>query len=266
VKFKGIFLIFNIVLLVSVLFIFFLPFFVLGQDYTKLFWSKNWILAVFFVIAVISLNTYFIMNWTFLTCLEKEDWPGLAEYLETKIYKKRRFTKKYIKSLIETYMVSSRVDDITKLETRIRRAKPKIFNAFILQFGIPYLVKSDAIAIETYFAGFKDNESLENIDWIRWNYLFGLMLQERMVEGLQLLADLVSKTKDDVLLLLSLYMLDASSGRNKNLNEIVRGRKRYLKKKYTRINFEKEVEKNRTNLQVLVLSKLINDSMEWLYA
>ena len=48
-KFKAIFVIFNLIILVSFLFIFLIPFFMLGWDYTQVFWTENWSVALVFV-------------------------------------------------------------------------------------------------------------------------------------------------------------------------------------------------------------------------
>ncbi len=76
-KFKAIYILFNVVLVVSFLVIFLMPVFLLGSDYFSLFWTRNWVIAVVFVVTLAALNTYFLLNWGLFTRLEREDWPGL---------------------------------------------------------------------------------------------------------------------------------------------------------------------------------------------
>ena len=47
-KFKTIFILFNIVIIASFAIIFFMPLMMLGWDYTAIFWKNNWFLPIVF--------------------------------------------------------------------------------------------------------------------------------------------------------------------------------------------------------------------------
>ena len=81
-KFKTIFIIFNVVIVFSFLFIFFMPLFLLGGDYFVDFFFNNWFIGILFVITLFIFNFYFLQNWQLFRLLENEDWNKLIEFLE----------------------------------------------------------------------------------------------------------------------------------------------------------------------------------------
>ena len=51
-KFRLLFIIFNFVILASFLLIFLMPAFVLGWEYTSVFWSTNWPVGLVFLVVL----------------------------------------------------------------------------------------------------------------------------------------------------------------------------------------------------------------------
>ncbi len=80
-KFRTIYILFNVVIAVSFVFVFFLPFFLLGWDYSLEFWKGSWYLALFFIVLLGVLNAFFAWNWKVFSLVEKEDWSGLSAHL-----------------------------------------------------------------------------------------------------------------------------------------------------------------------------------------
>ena len=76
-KFKTIFLLFNIIIVISFVFIFFMPVFMLGADYGITFWQKNWPLAIFFVLILAAFNGFFLSNWQVFSLIEAERWDSI---------------------------------------------------------------------------------------------------------------------------------------------------------------------------------------------
>ena len=87
-KFKTIYILFNAVILLSFGFIFLMPLLLLGSDYFSLFVSKNWIAGALFLLTLIIINGYFLWNWKLFHLLETEDWRGLINLLENRVYEK----------------------------------------------------------------------------------------------------------------------------------------------------------------------------------
>ena len=131
-RFKTIFIIFNIVIIISFLFIFFMPLLLLGVGQFDDFLAKNWISGVLFVLALGGFNAYFIRNWRLFELLEKEDWQSLIAYLEEAIYDKRRINRRHTKILINSYLVTSNTDAILKLGAFLSEQKPEIVPSFAI--------------------------------------------------------------------------------------------------------------------------------------
>mgnify|MGYP006273931227 CR=1 FL=1 len=265
-KFKVIFVVFNAIILVSFLFIFLIPFFMLGWNYTQVFWAENWTVALVFVAVMAGLNGYFAFNWKLFTLLEREDWYALIDYIEDRLYTRKRFGKQHIRVLVNTYVITSQPDKISRLEQFLRENKPALVPRFALHLGIPHLLQNDAEDMKAYYGEMREHPKCADREWIEWAYAFSLMLARESDDAKSVLLSLLERTKNDVLVLLTLYLLDAFTVSDTQVNNIVLERKRAFQSKYTQDEWKKEVEKNRGNLQVVVLSKLVRDASAWVFA
>ncbi len=264
-KFKLIFALFNGVVILSFLFIFLMPVFFLGWDYTQLFWSSNWIIAAAFAAVMIGLNAYFAANWKLFSYLESENWHGLISYLEDRIYNKGRYSKQHVRVIVNTYVVVADTEKIRRLEEHLRGHRPDYIPRFALHFGIPHLVGHDPHDIERYYGEMRSKRRCKDRPWIDWSYAFALMLQEKHDHAKSVLLRLLDEAKNPILRLLTVYLLDAFSVSDNEVRNLVVEEKRRLQSSYTPERWEREVEKNRGNLQVVVLSKLIRDAGKWAF-
>lgn len=265
-KFKTIFILFNVVIVFSFLFIFFMPLTVLGWDYAQVFWSRNWVLAVLFVIVMAGINAYFVSQWRLFMLLESEDWHGLIRYLEERVYERRRFRPQHVRILINTYVVTSRLDAIERLEEFLAKHRPALVARFALQLGVPYLLKNQADTAERFFAGLLENRRVERRDWIRWTHAFSLLLQHRQDDAKDGLKELVPDVKDPVLLVLALYLLEAFTKNDEEARELVESKLAELKQRYTQSQWSKEADKRKNEIHVLLLSKLLQEASDWAFS
>ncbi len=265
-KFKTIFIIFNIVIVLSFLFIFFMPLIVLGWDYSKAFWEKNWLLALLFVLVIAGLNTYFGLNWQLFSLLEREDWARVSEYLEKKVLTEGKVRKNFLRILVNSYLVTSNIDGISRLENFLKEKHPRLVSEFAVELGIPHLIKNDPIDLQEYYGQFIAMERFKEKGWISWNYAFSLMLQKKHEEARVMLQGLAQNNREPILLALSLYLLDAFAKSDDNMRLFVNEKKDAIRKRYTVSAWNKVLEKSNSNLQVVVLSKLIQDATLWLFA
>ena len=263
-KFKIIFILFNIVILVSFLVIYFMPLIMLGWDYTKVFWSRNWGLPVLFVAIIGLLNAYFVFNWKLFTLLEREDWPSLITYLERRIFEKKIIITQQVRILVNAYLVRSDLDAIAKLEEFIKEQKPNVLSRFALIFGLPYLLRNDSDEMAAYFAGFVGQKGKDGT-WIRWNYAFALVLQGKKDEAEQMLGGVCAEQGEPVLSLLSAYLLESLQPEDGSRRRLVEDGRNRLKKRYTPTLWAREVEKSRNNVQVVILAKLVEEATDWLF-
>ena len=264
-KFKVIFILFNVVILISFLVIYFMPLIMLGWDYTRVFWSKNWGLPVLFVGIIGLLNGYFIMNWKLFGLLEREDWPELIAYLEGKTYSKKFILPQQIRILINAYLVRSDLDAIGKLEGFLQKEREHLIPRFALAFGIPYLLRNNGAEMRDYFSRFLEIKSRDRY-WIRWNYAFALILQGEREKAREVLMGITDQKKEPVLSLLTLYLMDSLKSEDEVTRNAVASGIDEIAKRFTPTTWAREVEKSKNNIQVVILSKLVEEATDWVFA
>jgi len=265
-KMKAIFLLLNIVLGVAFLVIFLTPLFMLGGDWFNVFWTKNWPIAIVFVVALGGVDTYFLLNWTLFQKLEKEDWAGVASVLEDRIFHRGRIQSSGVRLLLNTYLVTSNTEGILALEAYLAKKKPVAIPKFSLAFGIPHLLATDPSEPEAFFRGLLATPQLQDRDWVVWNHAFSLLQLKRSDDARAELAGLVAAVSDPVLMLLSLYLLDVLAKTDSKLEAQIAEKREALLKKHTPASLQKSIEKSGGNMQVVVLSRLLQDAVQWLFA
>ncbi len=263
-KFKIIFLLFNSVILFSFLILFFMPLFLLGWDYTRIFWAKNWYLPCIVFVVICALNIYFFLNWKLFRLLEKEDWGNVVSYLEDRVYKKGSLSKQNIRILSNAYVILSNLDGISSLEKFLREKKPGLLKDFTLIFGVPYILRNDYQAMKDFFSEFLDGGGKDR-DWIEWNYSFSLMFLEEHDKAMTSLKKLAGRVKEPVLLLLTIYLLNTYSGSDEEIKALVDSRSAGLVGKFSPALLDDEIGRRKENIVVMILSKLISQASEWLY-
>ncbi len=265
-KLKAIFVILNVVLGVAFLVIFLTPVFMLGGDWSSLFWSRNWPIALVFLAALAAVDAYFILNWRLFDGLEREDWTSVAGFLEKRIYHHGWVSAMRVRLLLNTYLVTSNTESIRALETFLRGRKPRLIPQFSLQFGIPYLLAKDPKEPETFFRGLLASKRVSDRDWVRWNHAFSLLQMKSAEEAKAELSELSKADRDPVLQLLSLYLLDVVAKDDPALETEVSALRENLRARSTREQIIKAIEKAGNNMEVIVLSRMLHDAVEWLFA
>ncbi len=264
-KFKTIFILFNIVIVVSFLVIYFMPLIMLGWDYTAVFWKNNWFLPLIFLAVLALLNIYFLSNWRLFQLLESEDWERLTVYLEERVFTRKKIQAQHVKLLINAYLIRSKIEKICELESFIRKERPAALPKFALQFGVPYLLKNDGEKMERYFFEFIDSTRGEENNWIRWNYAFALLLQQKREEAKEILNTTIENAGEPVLQLLTAHLLEVFNDDPDVRQKVDRARDR-LRGRYSRPQWDNEVAKSKNNIEVVVLSKLLEDATEKLFS
>lgn len=264
-KFKAIFILFNAVILISFLVIYFMPLIMLGWDYTRVFWEKNWGLPVLFVAIIGLLNGYFVMNWKLFHLLEREDWPELILFLEEKVYSKKLVFRQQVRILINAYLVQSNLDAIGKLESYLKREKENMIPRFALAFGVPYLLRNNGEEMTEYFSRFLEIKSKDRY-WIRWNYGFAFILQGEREKAEAALLRAAGQKREPVLSLLTFCLLDSLKPEDRETNAVVANGITELRKRFSPATWTREVEKSKNNIQVVILSRLVEEATDWLFA
>jgi hypothetical protein len=265
-KMKAIFILLNAVLAIAFLVIFLTPLFLLGGDWFGVFWTRNWPIAIVFLVTLGGVDLYFLLNWRLFRDLEKEEWAGVAGFLEERIFRRGRVLSGQVRLLLNTYLVTSNTEGILALEAYLAKRKPGLINRFSLPFGIPHLLAKDPKDPEAFFRGLLASPRLADRAWVKWNHAFSLLQMKRPEEARAELADLAGVVTEPVLQLLVLYLLDVLAKDDPALEEKLTGMREELRSSHTEASMQKAIEKSSGNLQVVVLSRLLQDAVQWLFA
>lgn len=268
-KFRTIFILFNVVIVASFLFVFLMPFFILGAAYSFAFWKSNWYLALFFIVLIAGLNTFFLTNRRVFLLVEREDWSALAAYLVDQIFRKGRYKPNHIRLLVNAYLLQSDVGGIERLETELAAKKPALLRKHAVLFGVTRLLRNRSAEAESFFASYLDAKDVEAAPWLRFDYAFSLVLQKRIVDALPYLREGLA-SKDAVLALLSAYIL-ASLGAasvgpedRTELVELTEDARTRLKRRFPGKRWARELERAKNEVHIVILTKLIDDASAWL--
>ncbi|HCM27298.1 MAG: hypothetical protein A2Z99_12065 [Treponema sp. GWB1_62_6] len=271
-KFKYVFALFNAVVGLSFLFVFAMPFLALGGAYAATFWSANWPLAFILAAILAAIDLFFLGNWRLFALLEQEDWPALAHYLEERVIKRKRWSPRLVRLLANTYLVLSDSAAVASLEAKVAAAKPDLLDKNALVFGVARVLANDNDVALDFFRARRGKGRAESPEWIEWYYAFTLLLSRRFEEAADVLSVLSRGAKDAIVAALaSSFLVDSVSralpDRAAELAEAAsEGRSRVLAKFPNRAAWEKEIEKSRAEIHVVVLTKSIGEAADRLYA
>jgi hypothetical protein len=265
VRFKTIFIIFNAVIILSFLTIFFMPLFLLGSDHFAVFLSRNWFIGGLFLIAIGAFNIYFLSNWTMFGLLEKEDWHTLISYLEKRVFDRGIIRRAYVRLLINSYLITSNTDAILRLQNLLVQKKSRHLRRFAVPLGVPYILQNKPEESEKYFGMLLSDRKTTGNSWIRWNYAFSLMQLKEFEGAKKEFLVLLDEVKEPVLLLLCLYLLHSFPQLDISVRARIEEKIDKLKRTNSPEELEKRIDKEKGRLQVIILSKIIQEAKDWLY-
>ncbi|MBU0935154.1 MAG: hypothetical protein KKI09_07255 [Spirochaetes bacterium] len=269
-KFKTIFILFNIIIAISFLFIFFMPVFILGSAYGLSFWGKNWPLALFFVGILAVFNAFFISNWKVFTLIEAENWEELSKILSIRLFEKKQFSRRNVRLFVNASLLRSDSEAIKRLENTLQAEKPALLCREATLFGTAWLLRNDPAGAEQFLTPWLDNKNVDNRDWLNFYYAFSLILQKRALEATSRLEALLNKP-DRVLALLAAYLygslcvIAAPEVDREHMRLKAEARRQDLAKAFTPERWSRETERAKGEVHVVVLSKLIDEAGTWMF-
>ena len=271
-KFTTIFVLFNAVFAFSFLFIFLMPFVVLGAESSAGFWSANWPMAALFVVALAALNGFFLANRRVFTLVEKEDWAGLSSLLSDRMYRKGAFRGQYVRLMVNASLLRADLAGVERLETELRTRKPAMLRRNAVVFAVPRLLRNDPASVLAFCDEFLGAGDVDNREWLSFFHAFALVLLKR---GAEAAAELGKTTgsKDATLGLISAYLLANLAApalddpdESKRLGELARARRAALRARWRKSEaWAREAERARAEVHVVILSKILDDAGRWLF-
>ncbi|THB68280.1 MAG: hypothetical protein D6B26_00750 [Spirochaetaceae bacterium] len=264
-KFKAIFLVFNVIIVFSMVLLFVLPTLLLDWDFSLMFWQSNWYLVLVCLMLIVGVNFFFFRYWRVYELLEQEDWDALQSFLKTEIFDKHRFRHLYIRLYIHTAIVRAKPDEISELRELLQSRNLRQYKRFALELGLPEIFRNDAPAMEEFFGQFIELATGARRLWLVLLYAFSLFLQKRLEEARPHIEKVLDVAKDPLLIVMSLYIFVAYSSDDSNVKQRIADTKALLKKRYSRDAMMRILEKGREMVVLLVLEQFVRDAIDWLY-
>ena len=264
-KFKTLFLLFNLIILISFSFIFLMPLPILGWEYAMSFWTQNWAIAVLFVAILAGLDTYFVLNWRLFTLLEREDWHGLRTLLEAQLARGPLGVQK-TRIFINACLIGQNPARISELREQYVAKRVPHLPKVALSLGLPLVLEGKAEAIETFFSPLLTSRKTgDDGPWIRWSVAFARLLGQNGEGARPLLEAGLKDAKQPLLQLLSLYLLDNLRNRDPEVAVLLDKQKPLLAARLTFKEWDTHIDalKERVIL-VLFMEKLIGEARQWL--
>jgi len=269
-KFRTIFILFNVILVVSFGFMFVMPFALLGTGYTMSFWASNWPLGAFFLAVLAAFNAFFIANWQMFTLVEKEDWTTLETWLRVRLFDRGRTDRRYVRLFINVCLLRGDMESIAQLEARLAEKQPAALRRDAVLFAAARLLANDPAKSEAFLAPYLDGKGVDHAPWLRFYHAFSLVLLQRADEAAPALESNLG-ARDPVLAALSAYLLGslsaaASAPERRDALVAAAGKARdALLAGMDAARWSKETERARGEVHIVIMSKLIDEAGAWLY-
>jgi hypothetical protein len=275
-KFKSLFIIFNISIIFFLLAAGLLPLFILGTAFAGDFWASGWPLFLLLILALAALNGYYMSKRRLYYLLEREDWPALQDYLEQRVLSRGKYRSRLVSLLANTYLVMSDSAAVTALENKTAIANPPLIESNALVFGTARILEGDMAGAVDFFSlrlsRGKANlpRAAKNLPWIRWYYGFSLLLNRQFEKSAAEFMALAAEASDALITGLSAFFLaDTLQKHVENRNECLararEGRERVQRDLKTVEEWNREAVKIETEVHAAILRKYIVQAGAWLF-
>ena len=271
-KFKSIFILFNLTLVFVTGIVSLLPFFMLGSSFTESFWRINWPLILLLIVLFAGFNVFYFINRKLFLLLEKEDWPALVRYLEDRVIQKGNYSPRLVRLLANCYLVLSDSAAVMSLENKVAIAKPALVDENALVFGTARILGKDISGAVRFFDVRKKTVKAGLGEWVHWYHGFALLLDRQYEDAAAAFSVLAKEAKDGIVTGLSSYFLyqnisQALPTKKHEFGEIAAlGADRVRKALPGFAKWNRERSRLSTEIYAAALSKYMEDSCQWLYA
>jgi hypothetical protein len=290
-KFKYIFILFNVIIVLFIALLFIVSFSILQQGLAAAFLQSIWPLIALLAAMLIVLDCYYYINKRLFYLLECEDWPALVQYLEIEVFRKGHYTRRLVQLLANTYLVLSDSRSVVSLENKIAVVKPAFIEENALIFAAARLLSGDTAGAVNFLAdrlgigavkGKAPNKAAQgskarrgakrtNALWVRFYYGLALLLDRRFPEAADQCMILCAESRNAAVTGLSAYFLSETISaflplrREELFLASEEGRKRVLKVFPGSAKWNRELSRLQNEIHTAILAVYINKATEWLY-
>jgi hypothetical protein len=265
-KFKTLFLLFNLIILLSFGFIFLMPLPILGWEYALSFWGQNWPIAVLFLAVLGGLDGYFVSQWKLFSLLEREDWAGLRTLLEAELAKKGTLGIQKTRIFLNACLIAQNPGRISELREVYVAKKVPFLPKVALSLGLPLVLEGKSEQVVEFFGPLSDSRKTgSDGPWIRWSLAMAKLLQTDTAAARPLLEAGLKDGKQPLLQLLSLYLLDNLRASDDSVRALVDRERPLLASRLTDKEWANHIDGLKEKvILVLFMEKLIGDARRWL--
>ncbi len=269
-KLKVLFITFNIVLFGLLFTIFFLPLFYADGNFIKEFWNSNWFFGPIFLLIIVTINVIFFRNKKTINAIENEDWASLSETLEHEIFEKKKLSFRNVRLLSEALLILSDFASMNRLEAFLQENKPSYISKLATKFVASKMLSGNFNELLEFTAKF--NTSDENKDeWMAFYHAFSLqMMKDYPNSFLEFKAMQEIASIPLIKVLSSYFVLKVFSDYNDLSAEEVETSRLALKaditSSYKKEKWNRYIEKEKQEIHVMVLSKIIEDATAFFFA
>ena len=269
-KFKYLMIVFIIIIIFIILITALLPLLLAGPEFAASIRYVTLPLTIFTVFLLIVMIVVFLLNYRLLSLLEREDWPALAYYLEHKIYTKGRYSARKVRLLAGSYMVISDYPSVLKLENKAAHAKPSVIEKSILLFGAARVLSGNQKEAAAFFGSYLNKGRVKERQWVRWYYGFSQLLGGVFSMAEVEFESLAASSDDALVTGLSAYFLATSIVKHSLKQEEClyageNGRSRVIKALKTGGGWNKEADKQGSEIHITIVRKYIDEAGQWIF-
>jgi hypothetical protein len=268
-KFKVLCISFNIVLFLSFLTVFLLPVFIFDGSFMAEFWTKNWYFGLIFLVILVAVNSVFVAYWRTIGYLEKEDWPGLSQYLETQVFVKKRYSYRKLSLLCDSLLLLGDTETLKKLEDTLRTERPKLLARLGVRFSSASLVTADYSRLRALVAELADAKGADR-DWLRFHAAFADLVEKKYDAAAGAYIGLAAGASEPLIVGLCGYIsARVLPGKVPSLSDSLSAtakscRERVLAK-FGAKKWASYVEDAKAGMHVVVLGKMLDETGLWLF-
>jgi hypothetical protein len=271
-KFKYVFILFNLTMLLLLLLFIFFPLLLLGPSFSLSYWLANWPLLLLWLLLFAALNFFYFTNNRLFFLLEREDWPALVHYLEYEVFTKGKYSSRLVRLLATSYLVLSDTDGVLNLENKASIAKPASVDQNALVFGAARILGKDFSGAARFFEARKYAAKPALREWVSWYLAFSFLLDYRLQGAADEFSILARQAKNAVVTALSSFFLSETLSRvlpekeAELLEASVEGKNRALGLLPDAESWKRAINKISTDIHAAVISKYIDGTGRWLYS
>ncbi len=268
-KLKVLYITFNIVLFGLLFTVFFLPLLYADGSIAREFWSINWVFSSIFLIIILVINIIFFRNRRLVEAIESEDWTALSRDLEEQIFDKKKMSFKNVRLLIESLLLLSDFPTINRLEVILRNNKPEFIPRLAPKFAASKLLSGNFADLLDFTEKFSKSNQTQN-EWMSFYYAFALQLLHEYDKSVIEFKKLQEESPNKLIKVLSSYFfLSVLKSYNKLLPKEIDAKfadiKSEINKSFTQAKWKRFIAKEKQEIHIMVLTKLIDSATDWIF-